>query len=74
MLLRKIHGSDKYIGKMPFKGEGVLEDQQNIRRLKNELNELVQTEEFEKAAVLRDRIKELEDKLGREEGSKEGGK
>ena len=66
VLLRKIHGSDKYIGKMPFKGESVLKDQQNIRRLKNELNELIQTEEFEKAALLRDRIKELEEKMGGE--------
>jgi protein arginine kinase activator len=63
-LLRKIHGSDKHVGKMPFKGEDVLKDQQDLQRLKNELNELIQSEEFEKAALLRDRIKEVEDKLG----------
>jgi protein arginine kinase activator len=62
-LLRKIHGSDKHVGKMPFMGKEVVKEQQDIQRLKNELNELVQAEEFEKAALLRDRIKELEEKL-----------
>ncbi len=64
MLLRKIHGSDKHVGKMPFKGEKMLEDQKDLGRLKNELDELIRMEEFEKAAVLRDRIKDLEEKLG----------
>ncbi|RKY42249.1 MAG: hypothetical protein DRP85_03470 [Candidatus Makaraimicrobium thalassicum] len=62
-LLRKIHGSDRHVGKMPFKGKEVLKEQQDIQRLKNELNELVRAEEFEKAALLRDRIKDLEKKL-----------
>ncbi len=62
-LLRKIHGSDRHVGKMPFKGKGVIKDQQDIQRLKNELNGLIQAEEFEKAALLRDRIKELEEGL-----------
>jgi len=63
-LLRKIHGSDRHIGKMPFKGKETVKEQQDLQRLKNELNELIQMEEFEKAALLRDRIKELETKLG----------
>ena len=62
-LLRRIHGSDKHIGKMPFKGEKVAKEQQDLQRLKRELNKLVRQEEFEKAAVLRDRIKELEKEL-----------
>ena len=62
-LLRKIHGSDKHVGKMPFKGKEALKDQKDLQRLKNELNDLVRSEEFEKAAFLRDRIKELETKL-----------
>ena len=62
-LFRKIHGSDKHVGKMPFKGETSVEDQRDIQRLKTELTGLIQAEEFEKAAVLRDRIKDLEKKL-----------
>ena len=62
-LLRKIHGGDRHVGKMPFHGESVLKDQEDLKRLKNELGELIRSEEFEKAALLRDRVKDLESKL-----------
>lgn len=62
-LLRKIHGSEKHVGKMPFKGPERTSEQKDLARLKNELDELIRGEEFEKAALLRDRIRELEDKL-----------
>ena len=60
-LLRKIHGSDKHVGKMPFTGKGSVKRQEDLNRLKNELQQLVAREEFEKAALLRDRIKEMEE-------------
>ncbi|MCK4851486.1 MAG: UvrB/UvrC motif-containing protein [Candidatus Omnitrophica bacterium] len=63
VLLRKIHGSDRHIGKMPFRGEKAVKDQETLSRLKAELDRLVQTEAFEKAAVMRDRIKEIENKI-----------
>lgn len=59
-LLRKIHGSDKHVGKMPFSGKGSVKRNEDISRLKNELQQLVAAEEFEKAALLRDRINEME--------------
>ena len=62
-LLRKVHGSDRHIGKMPFKGKENVKDQEDLKRLKEELSHLVQSEEFEKAALLRDRIKEIEQKI-----------
>lgn len=62
-LLRKIHGSDRHVGKMPFKGKEVVKEQEDLQRLKSELKKLIQVEEFEKAALLRDRIKGLEEKL-----------
>ena len=62
-LLRKIHGSDKHVGKMPFMGDEMLKEQEDLQRLKSELKSLIQGEEFEKAAVLRDRIRDLEGKL-----------
>jgi protein arginine kinase activator len=65
-LLRKIHGSDRHAGKMPFMGEKVLEEQQALKKLKEELSKLVLMEEFEKAAIMRDRVKELEDKISEE--------
>ncbi len=70
-LLIKIHGSDKHVGKMPIKGEKVLKEQQDFQRLKNELTKLIRAEEFEKAALLRDRIKDLAGQLNGEEGDDE---
>ena len=65
VLLRRIHGSEKHIGKMPFKSEGVSkEEKEDLQRFKKELDKLVRSEEFEKAALLRDKIKDLERKLG----------
>ena len=62
-LVRKIHGSDRHVGKMPFKGKETLDTQKELQRLKKELNELILAEEFEKAALIRDRVKELEKQL-----------
>ena len=61
-LFNKIHGSDRHVGKMPFRGATSQQDQEDLQRLQNELKTLVQAEEFEKAALLRDRLKELETK------------
>ncbi len=66
-LLRKIHGSDKHIGKIPFIGKDMVKEQEDVKRLRDELNKLIQAEEFEKAAFLRDRIKELEKKFDNQE-------
>lgn len=59
-LLRKIHGADRHVGKMPVGGHLSGMEEEDIRRLKNELAQLIKNEEFEKAALLRDRIRELE--------------
>ncbi len=64
-LLRKIHGSDRHVGKMPFQGEEVLKEQNDLKRLKGELTGMIRAEQFEKAAVLRDRIKDIEEKMKR---------
>lgn len=63
-LLRKIHGSDSHVGKVPYEEAKPREDADGIQRLKKELEELIKNEEFEKAAMLRDRIKEREKKSG----------
>ncbi|KJJ84135.1 UvrB/UvrC protein [Candidatus Omnitrophus magneticus] len=62
-LLKRIHGSDKHIGKAPFVSEKRTEEHKNVQRLKEELEELIFKEEFEKAVILRDRIKEMEEGL-----------
>jgi len=61
-LLRRIHGSTQHTGKTPLKVEGKLKYLNQIKRLRQELNRVVMEEEFEKAAEIRDKIKELEKK------------
>jgi len=64
-LLKKIHGSNRHIGKMPFTDKKQTSDQDKLNRLRQELEEFVRAEEFEKATILRDRIRELESGTGK---------
>ncbi len=59
-LLRRIHGDTRHRGKRPAgEGEGATRFRQ-IQRLHDELQRAVEREEFERAAVLRDEIRQLE--------------
>jgi protein arginine kinase activator len=59
-LLRRIHGSNVHIGKSPRLSQGIFEKRREIEDLKVELSRSIDSEDFEKAAELRDKIKELE--------------
>jgi protein arginine kinase activator len=59
-LLRKIHGSDYHIGKMPRKLEPEIAQSRQVESLRKEMEMAIKREEFEKAAKIRDRIKQLE--------------
>jgi len=66
-LLRRIHGITKHTGKVPRRTGGKVRVINQIERLKGKLRETISREEFEMAAQLRDRIRELEKELqGRE--------
>ncbi len=59
-LLKRIHGADRHLGKVPLTiGKTVL-DTKTIQDLKVRMEKAIQFEEFEEAARLRDEIKELE--------------
>ncbi|AFS79322.1 putative UvrB/UvrC protein [Gottschalkia acidurici 9a] len=62
-LLKKIHGHDTHIGKVPRKAGGAIRIKKDIDLLKNKLQLSVKNEEFEKAADLRDEIKRLQKEL-----------
>ena len=62
-LLKRIHGSSTHTGKVPRRTGGTALISKEIRSLKSLLQDAVKTEEFEKAAQIRDRIKELEQQL-----------
>lgn len=62
-LAKRIHGSDKHIGKVPLRRGGKLRTEKRIDDLREEMQKAVNKENFEKAAKLRDEIHELEDDL-----------
>ena len=65
-LLKRIHGSDRHVGKVPLKGGKTIRDTRTLQDLKMQLEKSIQMEEFEEAAKLRDKIKELENKIIKE--------
>ncbi|QSQ08326.1 Protein-arginine kinase activator protein [Koleobacter methoxysyntrophicus] len=65
-ILRRIHGSHVHTGKVPRRTGGKIRLKKEIDKLKRQLEQAVKKEEFEKAAELRDKIRELENQIGRE--------
>jgi protein arginine kinase activator len=57
-LLQRIQGAIQHAGKYPPEHE----KKQEVEKLKEELKELIEKEEYERAAIIRDKIKELEQK------------
>lgn len=62
-LLRRIHGNSGHTGKIPARVRSKVKYLRKIDQLKEDLQLKVQNEEFEEAALLRDRIKEMEAKI-----------
>lgn len=61
-LLRRIHSADRHAGKVPVMVGKTVKDTQTIQQLRLKMEKAIQAEEFEQAAMLRDKIKELENK------------
>ena len=62
-LLKRIHGSDRHIGKTPrpvSKRPKVISEKDRAQELRKKLQEAIRMEEFEEAARLRDKIRILE--------------
>lgn len=60
-ILKNIYGYEEYIGKMPKEYNKHIHISKEIKILKEDLNRAVEKEEYEKAADIRDKIKELEE-------------
>ncbi len=61
VLLKKIHGSNRHYGKAPEALSQFEKDKNEILRdLRDQLDHAVHAEDFERAAELRDRIRDLE--------------
>lgn len=60
-ILKRVHsGNTSHSGKIPKRIGGVIHIRKEIKSLKDELQQLIANEEFEQAAELRDKIRELE--------------
>ena len=61
--LKRVHGSTKHAGKIPNSAPLMVKPQtETVEEMRNELSRLVAEENYEQAAVVRDKIKELEAK------------
>jgi protein arginine kinase activator len=63
-LLKRVHGNTVHAGKVPKRAGGRVRAKREIDQLKKELQGLIEREDFESAAGLRDRIRELEKEMG----------
>lgn len=61
-IIKRLHGSMQHTGKAPSRIERGRRNEKEIYELKKLLEEAIKNEEYEKAAEIRDRIKELEKK------------
>lgn len=59
-LFRRVHGNTEHSGKVPERTGGQLKRKRELSDLRARLQSLVAREEFEEAARVRDRIRELE--------------
>lgn len=71
-LIANIHGETQHVGKRPRGHHGGTDEQTELIRLRREMEEAKQKENYERAAEIRDRIRDLEKQLPRGEGQGHG--
>lgn len=62
-LIKKIQGSQLHVGKVPKRTGGVIQLKRQVKQLKLKLQQLIEAEEFEAAAKIRDEVREIEEKI-----------
>ena len=65
-LLEKVHGTSSHHGKTPARVQGEIESIRELEQLEDQLGEAVAAEQYERAAELRDCIREMKESSGRE--------
>ncbi len=61
-LLKRIHGSDRHVGKVAMAAGKTAKDTKSLQELRQGMEKAIQDEAFEEAARLRDKLRELEKK------------
>ena len=59
-LFKRVHGNTVHVGKVPARAGGRVKIKRKIESLKQELQQNILREEFERAAQIRDQIRQLE--------------
>ena len=62
-LIKKIQGNQQHVGKVPIRTGGVIHLKRQSKQLKHKLQQLIETEEFEAAAKIRDEIRNIEEQI-----------
>ncbi|HEY4431008.1 MAG TPA: UvrB/UvrC motif-containing protein [Paenibacillus sp.] len=65
-LFKRVHGSTSHVGKIPKRAGAQIVFRRQIDELKQDLQQSIIQEEFEKAAELRDQIRRLEKEIAQE--------
>lgn len=65
-LLRRVHGGGQNVGKIPARRGVAIKNRLELRTLKESLQNLILQEAFEEAALVRDKIRQLEQAKGGE--------
>lgn len=60
-LLVNVHGDNRHVGKKPLRGSSNTESQVELIRLRREMKEVIENEDYEQATKIRDRIRKLEE-------------
>jgi protein arginine kinase activator len=59
-LIKRIHGSNKHIGRKPTEGRKDAKIKFEVKKLRDDLKHAITAEDYEKAARIRDRIRKTE--------------
>jgi len=59
-VIKRVQGSNEHIGKIPLKSGKDLMERKRLSQLKDDLQKAISTEEYEKAAQIRDLIRQLQ--------------
>ncbi|MGL5152878.1 MAG: UvrB/UvrC motif-containing protein [Clostridium sp.] len=63
-IVKRIHGDLEHIGKIPKRTGKEIIISKNLKRLRYDLQKAIIDEEYEEAAIIRDKIKSIENNLG----------
>jgi protein arginine kinase activator len=66
-LVEKIHDAAQHVGKVPKRVSSEISLQKDLRQLQLDLKRAVRKEDYEKAAAIRDQIRQMEEKMKIEE-------